>query len=601
MTAYFFFDKVLVPGVLVFTVARGLLSLFAPTAQWSLLAGSVLGPLFILLILVTARRPKEVKSDWKAILGIVASFAAPCFFQFASSPRSVAVSFFTAAASLFYFAFGIAGYAAIGRNLGVIPSRKNLVFGGAYTVVRHPIYASYILATIALLLAYPAARNVAVFAVFLTGLLLRIRSEENLLAADPEYREYAARVPRRLLTVPLVLPLLPLLAVRLYGLSHGQDLSTRRVIVQTAFPVLSLNPLEYDDWASVFVGNHIYPRLFPETDREWIPSIAKDVKYQCLDSRRSPTEPCHRERLLLKFQEFKTCQGKQLTRQALKEEMLRTLAVKNWILPGFRVCRSSDADLCLEYSGIADITKRMQNVYFRFGWSAQDFSKDIVGVAPYCFKIEKRSGGAIVSGSLIPASAQPLPEVRLVTSDDVRNDFNVALFGGPQLLRDARKNVDLITPLAYYVVSNPSVAPRSLPWNFPKAAAAIRSHLMRYELIHEKENLISRWMPEGSALQADSGRASSAGSFELALPDYLPDCKGLATELHAADSSIAATCLNTTAFIEERVRAHKKPWFGFLTPLSPGAPGRTSVVDQYFSSNSSETWLGGPQPPAGHL
>src|ERR1035437_3689723 len=81
----------------------------------------------------------------------------------------------------------------------------------------------------------------------------------------------------------------------------GQDISARRVIVQTAFPVLSLNPLEYDDWASVFVGNHIYPRLFPETDREWIPSIAKDVKYQCLDSRRSPTEPCHRERLLLKF------------------------------------------------------------------------------------------------------------------------------------------------------------------------------------------------------------------------------------------------------------------------------------------------------------
>ena len=71
-------------------------------------------------------------------------------------------------------------------------------------------------------------------------------------------------------------------------------------------------------------------------------------------------------------------------------------------------------------------------------------------------------------------------------------------------------------------------------------------------------------MTQSAALQKVAGRASSgAGSVELA--DYLPGCKGPATKLHAADSSITAACLNTTAFIEDQVRLKQSG--GHVSPV----------------------------------
>lgn len=454
MFAYFLIDKALIPGILAFTAVRGIFSLFATTSRWSLLLGSILGPALVLIILLRSDRPQIVKPSWQSTIGIFFSFAAPFFFDYSTTPQNAAMACLVFAATLFYFGFGISGYFTLGRNLGVVPSRKNLVSGGVYSVVRHPIYSSYILSTLTLLAVYTTTRNSLAFIVFIAGLSLRIYWEEELLSNDPAYKNYMSQVSQRVFAFPLIIPILPILALRVHGMIFT-DPPPRSVIVQTAFPVLSLNPLEYDDWASVFVGNHIYPRLFPETDREWIPSIAKEVRYQCLDLIRSPAHPCKKERLLLNFQEFVTCQGKTLDRNTLKNELLKTLRSKSWIAPGVHTCQSTGTDLCLEYQGIDDITKRLQNVYFRFGWSSQDYSNDILGVAPYCFKVTEKKAGAILSGSLIPVQTGTLPNIQIITSSSTLNEFNVALFGGSQLLLGSRQNIDLITPLAYYVVSNP--------------------------------------------------------------------------------------------------------------------------------------------------
>lgn len=605
MTAYFIIDRILVPGILLFTAIRGIASLYAPSSQWPLLLGSVLGTVVVLLILLRSQRPKSVRIGWRSSIGILLSFAAPCFLRFHAAPQDLATAFLTTSASLFYFAFAIASYLTIGRSLGVVSAQKDLVVAGPYSVVRHPIYAAFILATLTLLLAFWSALNAAAFAALSLGLFLRIQDEEDLLAADPAYRDYSVRVPSRALTIPLIIPILPLLAIRLYGHLPMRPAPQRHLVVQTAFPILSLDPLKYDDWASVFVGNHIYPRLFPETDREWIPSVAQDAKFKCLDQDRLLLHPCRKERLILKFREFTTCQGNILRRSEIKDEMLKILRAKSWIIPRFHVCLEPEADLCLEYAGIRDITKRLQNVYFRFGASSQDFSKNTVGVAPYCFQIKQRTPDAILTGTLIHLQAPALPSMEIITSDDMNSDFNIALFGGPQLLKGSRENIDLITPLAYYVVSNPRLSPRRLPWNTRDVAAVIRSHLERYDLIHEKDNLITRWMPRGDALsEFPLPKMTDGTSVELALPDYLPDCLGLAKKLNRAGSGIAPICTNTSALIIERAHGydkHSKPWYGFLTPLSPGAPGRTSVFDQYFSPDSSETWLAGAKTPSDHF
>ena len=81
------------------------------------------------------------------------------------------------------------------------------------------------------------------------------------------------------------------------------------------------------------------------------------------------------------------------------------------------------------------------------------------------------------------------------------------------------------------------------------------------------------------------------------LPDYMEGCPQLASELKEAFPAMTVRCGNTTAFIEDRVRKRVAGWGGFLTPLSPGAPGRTAVLDQYFSKTSNETWLAGARDP----
>lgn len=561
----------------------------------------MLAPALVLALLITSHPPKKVEAGLRAYVGILLSFAAPWFFELPTGHAPPLISVLTLGTSLFYLTFLGVSYAALGRNLGVLPSVKKLTSHGPYSIVRHPIYSAHILLASTLCAAQPSIRNGLACLMLTAGILLRIAAEERLLLSESDYRDYAARVPRRLATLSLFAPIIALvLAKGAYHLKIAPAASTR-IEMQTSFPVLSLAPLVYDDWASVFVGNHIYPRLLPETGREWIPSIADEIKFVCLENGPSRLHPCKRERLLLKFREFTSCQGRKIDRVSLRREILAILEAKNWILPGHKTCQSDDSDLCLEYAGIPDVTRRLQNVYFRFGWSGQDFSKNLIGVAPYCFKIEKRSPNSILAGTLIPRESAKLPSIGITTSENPDARFNIALFGAPTLIKHGRKNIDLITPVAYYVVSNPALPSDQLPWNTSAIKLIIRDHLTQLDLIYRIDTLLSAWMPDGSALRPSVTKQDADASFEFALPDYLPECPSLAKRIHDTDRRIDARCMNTTIYIEDRIRKKKAPWFGFLTPLSPGAPGRTSVVDQYFSSSSNESWLRGARSASAHF
>lgn len=557
-------------------------------------------PTAVLALLLSSRPPKRFAASPSVYAGIFLSFAAPWFFELPSGRASPVVSSFTLASSLFYLVFMGAAYAALGRNLGVLPSVKNLVRRGPYALVRHPIYSAHLGLAVTLLAANPCAWNAFACAALFAGIFLRVEGEERLLSEDPSYRDYSAEVGRRFIAPALAAPLMVLVFVKAADRLAGPPGAPATLRVQTSFPILSLDPRVYDDWASVFVGNHIYPRLLPEPGREWIPSIAEESRFECLERGASALAPCRKERVLLKLRELTSCGGRKIERASLRAEIMMILRAKNWILPGNTECSRKGFDLCLEYAGIPDVTRRLQNVYFRFGWSAQDFSKDLVGVAPYCFKIGKRTPDSILAGALIPRKGANLPRVELTTSDDAGSAFNVALFGAPTLLKGGRKNIDLITPVAYYVVSNPASPPERFPWNSPKIKALIRAHLAENDLVYRADTLLSAWMPEGGALNRGA-KAGTKARFEFALPDYLPGCAALAGRLQAADPRLAARCLNTTLYIEERIRSRKSAWSGFLTPLSPGAPGRTSVIDQYFSAGSNESWLRGAASPSDHF
>jgi protein-S-isoprenylcysteine O-methyltransferase Ste14 len=88
----------------------------------------------------------------------------------------------------------IAGKLTLGRSFGIVPANRGVVIAGPYTLVRHPIYAGYLISHVAFWLAYPTAWNIAVLVVTDAALVLRALCEERVLAADQTYQTYCRRV-----------------------------------------------------------------------------------------------------------------------------------------------------------------------------------------------------------------------------------------------------------------------------------------------------------------------------------------------------------------------------------------------------------------------
>ena len=87
----------------------------------------------------------------------------------------------------------------LGRSYGVLPSLRVLQTRGPYRIVRHPIYAAYLLMDLGLVVNAPTSRNLAVIVTGASCYVWRIVIEERVLAQSPLHRFYTHDVPYRLL------------------------------------------------------------------------------------------------------------------------------------------------------------------------------------------------------------------------------------------------------------------------------------------------------------------------------------------------------------------------------------------------------------------
>lgn len=86
----------------------------------------------------------------------------------------------------------------LGRSFGFAAADRGLVSRGPYSIVRHPVYAAYVLLLAGYLCQSFSLRNVLVALLAISCDVGRIRAEERILAHNPSHPAYCRRVRWRL-------------------------------------------------------------------------------------------------------------------------------------------------------------------------------------------------------------------------------------------------------------------------------------------------------------------------------------------------------------------------------------------------------------------
>jgi protein-S-isoprenylcysteine O-methyltransferase Ste14 len=152
---------------------------------------------FVVAFLI--RRPERAVSrrlsSWLVAFG--GTFAGVLFRPAGIHPSwGVAAGFGLQLAGL---AICIASLLALGRSFGFVAADRGLKTRGPYGIVRHPVYASYLLIQSGYLLQAVSLRNIVVFMVATGCNIGRAMAEERLLNGSTAYRAYQQRVRWRMI------------------------------------------------------------------------------------------------------------------------------------------------------------------------------------------------------------------------------------------------------------------------------------------------------------------------------------------------------------------------------------------------------------------
>ncbi|EJT05362.1 methyltransferase [Rhizobium sp. CCGE 510] len=100
------------------------------------------------------------------------------------------------------FVLQISAKLSLRRSFGLVPANRGVKIGGPYKLVRHPMYAGYLMTHIGFFMAHPSLWNFSIYATALAAQCLRLLAEERLLQQDPAYTAFMATTRYRL--VPFV-------------------------------------------------------------------------------------------------------------------------------------------------------------------------------------------------------------------------------------------------------------------------------------------------------------------------------------------------------------------------------------------------------------
>ena len=147
----------------------------------------------VVVLTVLRRRASIVDRSLGAAIVTGISLAGPVLLRTTHTPALLSDAL-TAAVSAIGLIVVIAGKMTLGRSFGIAPANRGVVIAGPYGVVRHPIYAGYVLTHVGFACAYPTAWNVVLVILTDAALMVRALYEERVLAKDGTYQLYCRRV-----------------------------------------------------------------------------------------------------------------------------------------------------------------------------------------------------------------------------------------------------------------------------------------------------------------------------------------------------------------------------------------------------------------------
>ena len=147
----------------------------------------------VVVLTIMRRRATFVNRSFAAGLVTIVSVIGPPILR-PSDASALAPDVVTTLLSAVGLAIAVVGKASLGRSFGLVPANRGVVVRGPYTLVRHPIYAGYLLTHLAFLAQYPTVWNISILLVADTALVVRALMEERVLSADAAYQGYCQRV-----------------------------------------------------------------------------------------------------------------------------------------------------------------------------------------------------------------------------------------------------------------------------------------------------------------------------------------------------------------------------------------------------------------------
>jgi protein-S-isoprenylcysteine O-methyltransferase Ste14 len=154
----------------------------------------------LVVVLVMLRRSaNELSARWQDWIAALLGTVLPTLVIAGSQTSSSGILAVAGNLALMGFLVQLYAKCCLGLSFGMVAANRGIRNAGPYRLVRHPIYAGYIVTHCAFMMMFPSLWNVAILGLGFLIQVYRIHVEERILSKDQMYCEYMKQVRYRII------------------------------------------------------------------------------------------------------------------------------------------------------------------------------------------------------------------------------------------------------------------------------------------------------------------------------------------------------------------------------------------------------------------